>query len=199
MSKYMMLKLQETKGFTLVEALASLLVITMLFTVVATGVPVASQVYNDVVASSNAQALLSTGAMRLREELSLSTMADPSHEGTVSTYIKGDYEGSNYSTAKLAVGAFSDSKVGSGIIVQTEVGKHGSGNWERRLLVTEGDAPDRLYLSFDEINYEDGIFTVENLKVQQRAGDAINTNGDRTLAEIPRLEIRSLPTLLNTP
>lgn len=58
-------------GFTLVETLAVLVVITLITMVVATGVPAAQRAYVAAVDSSNAQVLLNTAAMRLRDQLSV--------------------------------------------------------------------------------------------------------------------------------
>jgi len=179
------------RGFTLVEALASLLVITLVFTVVATAAPTAARVYREVVAGSNAQVLLSTAAMRLREELGLAHMQNPASADPVTTYISG----TNNADTQLVAGPLPSDESGTlgvGIYIQT-VGH------DPRMLVSEADAPDRLYVTFDKLkydydnDYDSGIFTIEHLQVKQRAGESF-ADTDHTLAEIETLEIRSLPT-----
>ena len=175
--------LKSYSGFSLVEMLASLLVITLLFTVVATGVPVAQRVYNQVVAGSNAQLLLSTSAMRLRAELGLGRMEDPAFSGTISSYISG--------STGLPTALEPDSGKTGIEIVSTVDAEHGTTTTDN--LLNE-DMPDRLYVSFDRIDYADGVFIVKGLCARQKKGDSFDKDHDQTLAEIDELEIRSLPT-----
>ena len=56
-------------GFTLAETLIAILILLMVSSVVAAGIPAASNAYYKVVDGANAQVLLSTAATALRDEL----------------------------------------------------------------------------------------------------------------------------------
>lgn len=62
-------KLRSQKGFTLAETLLAVLILLLVSVIVATGMPAAKNAYEKVVVASNAQALLSTAATSLRNEL----------------------------------------------------------------------------------------------------------------------------------
>ena len=53
-------KLHSSKAFTLAETLLAVLILLMVSTIVATGIPVARNAYEKVVLASNAEVLLST-------------------------------------------------------------------------------------------------------------------------------------------
>ena len=63
-------KLISPGGFTLAETLIVVLILLMVTSVVAAGIPVAANALDNVVETSNAQLLLSTTMTALREELS---------------------------------------------------------------------------------------------------------------------------------
>ena len=62
-------KLRSQSGFTLAETLLAVLILLLVSVIVATGMPAARNAYEKVVVASNAQALLSTAAISLRNEL----------------------------------------------------------------------------------------------------------------------------------
>ena len=62
-------KLKSKSGFTLAETLLAVMILMLVSVIVATGIPVAKNAYDKVVVAANAQALLSTTAIALRDEL----------------------------------------------------------------------------------------------------------------------------------
>lgn len=76
-------------GFSLTELLATILILTLATSVVATGIPVAQRAYEKVVVGSNAQLLLSTTIARLREELGSATYVDDNYSDNTITYQSG--------------------------------------------------------------------------------------------------------------
>ena len=62
-------KLRNNKGFTLAETLLAVLILLLVSTIVATGMPAAKNAYEKIIVAANAQILLSTGATALRDEL----------------------------------------------------------------------------------------------------------------------------------
>ena len=62
-------KLNSRAGFTLAETLLAVLILLLVSTIVATGMPVARTAYEKVVLTSNAETLLTTAISTLRNEL----------------------------------------------------------------------------------------------------------------------------------
>ena len=81
---------RSVRGFTLVETLVALLIVTMVSVIVATGVPSAINAYRNAVASSNAQVALSTVATALRDELSTATSASATNADGSIAYTCGE-------------------------------------------------------------------------------------------------------------
>lgn len=63
------LNLTDQNGFSLAELLLAILILLMVTTIVAGGIPVAARAYYKVIDASNAQVLLSTTLTKLRDEL----------------------------------------------------------------------------------------------------------------------------------
>lgn len=60
---------RDRRGFTLAETLLAVMILLMVSSIVATGIPVAKNVYEKVVLSANSETTLSTAVMALRNEL----------------------------------------------------------------------------------------------------------------------------------
>lgn len=85
-------KLKNRNGTTLTELLAALLIMLMVTSIVAGGLPAAVRAYRKVVDTANAQILMSTTTNALRNELGLASKVQTN--GTTITYTKAD--GLNY-------------------------------------------------------------------------------------------------------
>lgn len=80
-------KLKNNKsGFSIAEALIAVLILLMVSSVVAAGMPVAAKAYTQVVDSANAQLLLSTTVTALRDELGEGVLEDGAVSGKTITY-----------------------------------------------------------------------------------------------------------------
>ena len=62
-------KIRNRKGFTLAETLLAVLILLLVSSVVAAGMPAVKQAYEKVVLASNAELMLSTAVATLRDEL----------------------------------------------------------------------------------------------------------------------------------
>lgn len=78
-------KLNTRSGFTLAETLLAILIMLMVSSIVAAGIPVARNAYENVVLASNAEVLLSTTISTLRNELG--TAKDVSAHDQTITYF----------------------------------------------------------------------------------------------------------------
>ena len=62
-------KIKKTAGFSLVEMMTVMLILLLVSSIVAVGIPAAARAYNKVVDAANSQVLISTAMIRLREEI----------------------------------------------------------------------------------------------------------------------------------
>ncbi len=168
-------------GFTLAETLLATLILLMVSAIVATGVPVAKNAYEKVVLASNADVLLSTAISALRNELGGATDietdesdstesesdetdgAEEGAEGTILTY----YNATRGASSRLYV----DSTDGQGIMFQRYYSRDGlSADYDAARLVSSETSTGDLYVTYDSVEYEDGIVTFRNLSVNRESG-----------------------------
>lgn len=174
-------RVQSRRGFSLAEVLIAVLIVLMMTSIVAAGIPAASNAYKKAVDSANAQTLLSTAMTSLRTELSTAIIIDPAEiepEGGDPVVI--DPETSSPAIYYIA-GDGSVSKITSendGIYID-------NGYFER-LLVKPAASNKNLYVSFDNIEYnpDTGYITVSNLCVYY-----LGSSSD-PLVGVPTFEIR---------
>lgn len=167
-------------GFTLVETLLALVILVVLTGIVAMGVPVAFDTYKKAVDGSNAQVLLTTTSTVLRDELGLSPQI-AIQDGQI-YYVSGDgYWASLESTSEGIV---------KHVYQGTEPGE-GEPDNSPVMLVSAAAQTDSLRVVYDSIDYADGVFTVEGLKVVS-AADASAVYADLGEQANGRYEIRAL-------
>ena len=170
-----MTKKRSCQGFSLAEVLIALLILLMVSSIVAAGIPVAARAYHRVVDTANAQVLLSTAMTRLREELSVALGVTVS-EGTISyTSDMGlpaqIYKQSSGDADKMGIHINRDS---------------GSNKYDT-LLVSRETANKNLYITYNEVvGPNNGVLTITDLKVF-KDGDTTNA-----LASVPEYKIRVL-------
>lgn len=93
-------KLKNKSGFTLAETLLAVLILLLVSVIVANGIPVAKNVYNNVIVGANAQMLLSTAVTALRNELGTAREVKTDSNETYVTYFNAERE--TYSMICLA-------------------------------------------------------------------------------------------------
>ncbi len=79
-------RLTKPDGFTLAETLLAVLILLLVSGIVATGVPVARNVYYKTVLSANAQVMLSTAVTALRDELGTAWKVEILDENNIRYY-----------------------------------------------------------------------------------------------------------------
>lgn len=159
-------RLKDKSGFTLTELLMTILILLMVTSVVAAGIPSAANAYYKVLDAANAQLLLSTTVTSLRRELALAREVelDPT-DHTVSNYINGE---SGFRVKIVNTPTISLEYSTDGIIVGTTPEEP-----EDRPLVSQAAATSSLVTTFDSLEYADGIFTVNGLRVMKERGDRV--------------------------
>ena len=90
-------KIKNRAAFSLTELLAAILILGMVSTVVAGGIPVARDAYNKITVSANAQVLLSTTISALRGQLGAATIDKDVDAGDTLVF----FSGKNGSSSKI--------------------------------------------------------------------------------------------------
>ena len=191
-------KLNQQNGFSLAEMLVAILILLMVSSVVAGGVPAASNAYSKAVDAANAQVLLSTAATALRDELGTAKKVNVSNDGKTVRYYSA--ENGNYSELSIGVSngkpvILLTSYLGDRIEDSTAGVSSGSGDpttygassvqWE---LVSQAAITKKLGLKYGSVEFKKGIITFKNLQVLKNSSNS--SNNSNVLAELDVLEIK---------
>ncbi len=150
--------IKNRKGFSLTELLVTVLILGLVSSVVAGGIPVARDAYLKITVSANAQVLMSTVISSLRSQLGPSQIADETlTEATEITYLSG--KNGAYSTISLDT-------TSKAITIQEFKKSAGdtSPSVSSRILVP---GTDDLYATYDTISYADDMVTISGLTVKK--------------------------------
>lgn len=155
---------RSRKGFSLSEVLIALLILLLVTSIVAAGIPVAANAMKRSVTASNAQLLLSTTLTRLRDEFG---------------------NAKNITETDVQTGAISyTNEDGVPCVISPETGANGLGIRLTRyagmdiaysmMLVSDKAANEDLYVTYELPStdaYKDGVLTLKNVKVFQKKAD----------------------------
>ena len=176
-------KLRSSKGFTLGETLLAILILLMVTTIVAAGIPVARDAYQKVVLASNAEVLLSTTISTLRNELGTAqdvkkpVAGTGEKDNTVITF----YNPTRGSSSKIYVADNGNKD----IMFQRYYSPDGLSfeDYDATPLIPPKTSTQDLYVTYDSVTYEEGIVTFSDLLVNR-------TSGAESLASRDKLSIR---------
>lgn len=160
-------------GFSLMETMITVLILLMVSSVVAAGVPLAMNAYRAVLNAANAEVLLSSTVTRLRDELGEATDIAVGDDNASITFT-----GANGFRCMLYLGGE------EGIMLRETVGEE-----ERtRALVSRAASNQNLHTEYSgagggAISYSDGVIVINNLSVK---------NGADVLTSLSELRIRVL-------
>ena len=150
-------KVKETLGFSLAETFLTVLILLMVSTIVASGIPIAADVYKRAVETANAQLLLSTTLTTLRDELG--TAGILSAEETVIEYMVDG--------GMLRIIADEE-----GIKKQTGDRAHSV------LLVSNAAANKNLHAAYESVSYSGSVLTFSNIQALNERGAALASVGE---------------------
>lgn len=188
-------------GFTLAEMLVALLILLMVSSVVAAGIPVAVRAYTKVTRSANAEVLLSTSVSALRDQLGTARDITVSEDKKSVTYFSDDT--GSYSRIDLSSDPDQKDNImiteylvpelisGNGGLSGTgsSGANGGSGQGISRPLVSNAAATRELYITYGTISYENGIISISNLAVKMKISKDVLTSIEkldiRTFGDIP--------------
>lgn len=164
------------------------LILLMVSSIVAVGIPAAVRAYDKVVDSANAQVLLSTAMARLRDELGKATdvkLEQPSGDPAIYKAISYYTPDSNQSLIYLKAEGTPEYKV---IYVQPYNNIEDSG-FDKLLyaapLVSDSASGKKLYVTYDSVSYSEGVVTFHGLVVKYKTKD-------QELTEVTDYKIRVL-------
>lgn len=179
-------KLKGKSGFTLAETLLAVLIMLLVSTIVANGIPVARNVYNNVIVGANAQMLLSTAVTALRNELGTAQdVTVDTNNNTDITYYKpsiGAYSKLSVNDEGIQLLDYVNKTDGTPLSVAE---KTGSRTPER--LVTKAASNGDLIVTYDSASVSGDIITFSKLEVKRETGSK------STLVTLDKLKIRLVP------
>ncbi len=178
-------KLKGKSGFTLAETLLAVLILLLVSVIVANGIPVARNVYNNVIIGANAQMLLSTAVTALRNELGTAQDVTVGTNNTDIIYYKpsiGAYSKLSVDVEGIKLLDYVNKTDGKPLSV---AGKTGERTPER--LVTKAASNGNLIVTYTNASVSGDIITFSTLEVKQETGSK------STLVTLDELKIRLVP------
>jgi len=179
-------RLKDRSGFTLAETLLAVLILLLVSGIVANGIPVARNVYNNVIVGANAQVLLSTAVTALRNELG--TARDVEVNGDAVTYFNTSLQ----AYSRISLGAGPEKIVVDPYVSPADRLTPLPGSRQRD-LVSNAASNRNLYVTYGAVTYdpdsetEPDIITISGIEVKRDSGD------NATLASLEALKIRLVP------
>lgn len=174
-------KINSRQGFSIGELLVATLILLMVSSVVAGGIPVARDAYLKVTIGANSQVFLSTAITELRNELG--TASNVKKSGNDIVYISGT-TGSisklSNETDGITITEYSFNPLNPDPVEAVK-----GTPLRTRVLVPKSPAPDSLYASFTLKDVSDGVVEFEELTVKR-------DSDSKTYAEQKPLKIRSI-------
>lgn len=163
-------KLKNRSGFTLAETLLAVLILLMVSGIVATGVPVARNVYEKTVVAANAQVLLSTTATALRDELGTAWEVAVVNDSKSITYFSADTVAKSEIFIKDGIIKIRDYTIVPDLNNQ-------EGKVEGHNLVSGKTITKDLSVTFDTINSANDVVTFSNLSVKWNGKELASLDG----------------------
>ena len=175
-------KLKKQSGFTLAETLLAVLILLLVSGIVAEGVPVAKNVYEKVFIGANAQALLSTTAARLRDELGTAWDVSVGADKKTISFYSADtgakakiYLSTTDTNNPIRITEYKNEELLGQINAEID----------QALISKAASENTGLRVEYSEVSYNAGIVTFKGLKVYRKDDNtqpiATMDNGDSTL------------------
>ena len=160
-------------GFTLAETLLAVLILLLVSSIVATGMPAAVNAYNKVVLGANAKVMLSTAITALHDEIGTAWKVEPSSDNKSLTYF-------NASTGAKSQISLVDNKAIqvqnymtlSADLIHDEDEDYQT-NVEPEPYPLVPDPKSEMYVTYSSIEFDptNYVVTVKGLKVCKKTGD----------------------------
>ena len=175
-------KIKGRSGFTLAETLLAVLILLLVSGIVASGIPVAKNVYDKTIVAANAQVLLSTTVTALKDELGTAWDVNvEEYEGKKAiTYFSADTGAKSRIYIKDNAIWIQDYAEVDGLIKTDDTGAG-----KARKFISGKAVTDNLFVVFDsdKDTLSETTVSISNIKVYR-------DNPDNALAELDTLVIR---------
>ena len=180
-------RIRDTRAFTMAEALTALIIVLLVASIVAAGIPVAARAYDRVIVASNAELMLSNTVTALRNELCMAR--DVSVEGTKITYYNPmfdsfstlDTDGTDIRYCRFAA---------DGLIIKPDAtGTTENKTTSEEVIFSSGAPSERdhdMHVTYGSVEYSGGVITFKDLTV-------LNTKGSPTGVTKKDYSIRVIP------
>ena len=157
-------KLKKSAGFTLAETLITVLILLMVSSVVAGGVPAAANAYRKAVDAANAHVLLSTTVNALRSELSTAWGVSANNSELIYYSARTGAKTKIYNTdSTIMVQDYLEYGESQS---QSENTDNTDDRLQHSLVVRSGEKDlDQFHVQFKSVKVEDDIITFESLGV----------------------------------
>lgn len=177
-------------GFTLAETLLAVLILLLVSGIVATGVPVAKNVYDKVVLAANAQVMLTTAVTSLRDELGTAWKLHVVNEDPFYiTYYKANL--GNLSRLSLSNDFDNIPRI---IITDYVTSPDGTPSAKKGVYSLVPDKKSDMYVTYAKVDWGDKnendagkVIKISNLKVCRSEGKG---KSDPVMTELQELYIR---------
>ena len=196
-------KLKSRAGFTLAETMLAVLILVMVASIVASGVPAAKNAYEKVVVAANARVALSTMVTALRNELTTATDVKVDNGNKTVTY----YSPERGARSRISLSTGSDKDPAGTIMLQEYLDYADNteglfallGGTEKptglatdaRRLVSRAASNGDLFIKLEDsgtITASSDAITISGIGVYRKVGDVISG----PLAELSTLTIRNI-------
>lgn len=175
-------KLKNQSGFSLAETLLAVLILLLVSAIVANGIPVARNVYNNVIVGANAQVLLSTAVTALRNELGTAQRVEAAVDRNSITYYNPTIQA--YSRISK-VGSPESIKVDP-YLDPADLTRSIPGSVQRELVTNAASNKD-LFVTFGSVERVSDIVVFKDIEVKRITGDKA------TITSLNELKIRLIP------
>lgn len=175
-------KLNSSSAFSLAETLVAILIMLMVSAIVAGGIPAARNAYEKIMKAADAEVMMSTAISTLRNELGTATKVKAASNSLI--YFSEAVEASS----RISKGKYDFTKGKlSGKSEETIKYQKYAKTFEEQetestpvLLISEEASGGDLYVSYDDVDYKNGIVTFKNLNVYDEKDDKVT--GRNTLS-----------------
>lgn len=165
---------KNSRGFTLVETLVTVLILLLVTAVVAGGMPAAVNALKKAVDAAHAQTVLSTAVTALRDELT--TARDVTVSGTTISYTDGDGRASRITIGTTISYTNGDGQTSTTMeddrIVLSKWGTPGADTPTASWLLVSDEAggsvgTNKIYAVYTGVTYHEGVVTITGLSVKK--------------------------------
>ena len=180
-------KIRSRRAFSIAEVLVAMLILLMVSSIVAAGIPAARSAYENVVITSNAEVLLSTTISALRNELGTAKDIENSDNQKSLKYYNEAYGTVSQISVDSTTGRIMLKMNAGTMFGGTEsVDALGVSGGSEIQLVSDSASNKNLYATFSTISYDDntGIVTITGIKIKRQDDNSAMPYAERETVSI---------------